>query len=270
VSIGPLALGLIAAAGALVALSLYACGRIVASVAADELKGWLPHIAAGIIATAVARLPETERARYDEEWLGELLAYQDRPVTALIFAIGVRRRVSEVANELPSPSAEPERLAEYALPDEQAWTWDEERWTWNAEPWTWNAERWAKNADNADSIDRRTHRAPLTHSEFASFLRKVRGDAWLTDEWLSEELNYPEKQIAAWMAGKETPPTRDVVKRLEQLFSLRDGLLVEPWEQLRETESRTASMRRQGRSAVQAWLEVYRAEGGGDEGSHVR
>jgi hypothetical protein len=227
VSIGPLALGILAAAGALVALSLYACGRLVASVAADELKGWLPHIAAGIIATAVARLPETERARYDEEWLGELLAYQDRPVTALIFAVGVRRRVSEVVNELPSPSAAPapaptpDPPAEYSLPYVRPWAW-------NAD----NADR-TDDADKADRGDRRARRAPLTRSEFAWLLRKVRDDAWLTDEWLSEELNYPKKQIAAWMAGTQMPPTRDVVERLEWLCRLTDGLLVEPWERLR-------------------------------------
>jgi hypothetical protein len=75
---GALALGILGIVGTLTAFALYACGRAVASVAAAELKGWLPHIAAAVIATAVARLPEKDRERYYEEWLGELLAYQDR------------------------------------------------------------------------------------------------------------------------------------------------------------------------------------------------
>jgi hypothetical protein len=212
VSGGPLALGILGAAGALVAVSLYTCGRIVASVAADELKGWLPHIAAGIIATAVARLPETERARYDEEWLGELLAYQDRPVTALCFAVGVLRRVSQVVNELPSPSAarapSPDPSAEYLLPI--------------VRPWAWNADDADRpnDANGTDRVDRRARRA-LTRSEFAQLLMKVRDDAWLTDQLLSEELHYPKAEIAAWMAGTQLPPTRDVVERLEWLYVLR-------------------------------------------------
>jgi hypothetical protein len=250
VSVGPLALGILGAAGALVALSLYVCGRAVASVAADELKGWLPHIAAGIIATAVRRLPETERARYDEEWLGELLAYQDRPVTALIFAVGVRRRVSQVVNELPSPTRAPapDPSAEYLLPIVQ--------------PWVWNADGAARtdDADRTDSADRRARRT-LTRSEFAWLLRKVRDDAWLTDGWLSEELGYPKEQIAAWMAGTQLPPTRDVVAYLEHLFVLSDGLLVERWEHLRR-ESDSVVLKPAFQLDDVAWVEARDARRG--------
>src|SRR4051794_20725118 len=88
--------------GVVAVLLLYVIGRAVASVAADELKGWLALIAGGLVSLAVARVPEGERDRYREEWLAELLAYQPRPLSALAFAIRVRLGVRELVKELPS------------------------------------------------------------------------------------------------------------------------------------------------------------------------
>jgi hypothetical protein len=210
------ALGILGILGALVALALYGCGRAVASVAAAKLKGWLPHVAAALIATAVARLPETDRDRYHEEWLGELMAYQDRPVTALIFAVGVRRRVGDVAKELPSSSV-PDPTAKPSIPV--------------------TATAMAGETDQ------------LADHEFGRLLRKARDEAglstvnltwglhdsgtaslasWMRARWRP---HYSTAMVDAWMRGTRRP-TREVVSQWEQLCGQRFGTLLGPWDRL--------------------------------------
>ena len=45
---------------------------VVARVVTDDLKEWLPWLTRRLIERAVANLPEAERGRLEEEWLGHL------------------------------------------------------------------------------------------------------------------------------------------------------------------------------------------------------
>jgi hypothetical protein len=188
------ALGVLGAA--LLGITLYVCGRAVASVAVDELKGWLPHMAAALVTAAAARLPALDRDRYREEWLAELLAYQDRAFTAFIYSVRVRSRARSLANELPAsdtPEMEPAITSAPPVP-----RWHDDR-----------------------MLDR----------EFGQALRMAREAAGLTTEQLARLLCYSPRTIHRYMAG-ERRPDRMTVERWETTCRARQGSLVEIWEGL--------------------------------------
>jgi hypothetical protein len=66
-------------------------GSALKALVVDEARGWLPHIAGALVRSAVQRLPPLHRPRYEEEWLAELAAYSDRPLTALVRAADICR-----------------------------------------------------------------------------------------------------------------------------------------------------------------------------------
>jgi RNA polymerase sigma factor (sigma-70 family) len=84
----------------LVAATLFLLLRVLGAIAADEVKGWLPHLGRKLLGSAARRVPAHERARWNEEWLAEHAARIDRPLTALTFAIRVRVRARATAREL--------------------------------------------------------------------------------------------------------------------------------------------------------------------------
>ncbi len=53
-----------------------------------------------LILSAVRQLPASERRRWQEEWLGELVALSGRRVTALAWGLGVRLAARALAEEL--------------------------------------------------------------------------------------------------------------------------------------------------------------------------
>lgn len=69
----------------------------------DEARGWLPHLARAMVRAAARRLPPA-RERYEEEWLAELAAYNDRRLTALFRAcslsFGARALSAELDDEV--------------------------------------------------------------------------------------------------------------------------------------------------------------------------
>jgi hypothetical protein len=73
----------VAALGVLVVLP------VVQSLLSDEVRGWLPHLSRKLVSAAVWRMPPEHRARYREEWEADLATFNDRPITALIFALRV-------------------------------------------------------------------------------------------------------------------------------------------------------------------------------------
>ena len=53
-----------------------------------------------LVLSAVQQLPASERHRWEEEWLGELVALSDRRITALAWGLGVRFAARALAEEL--------------------------------------------------------------------------------------------------------------------------------------------------------------------------
>ena len=91
------------------ALAAYIALRAIGSVAGKEAEGWLRHLARGLIEGGCDRLPPAERERWREEWLADLAAYADRPLSALRFAVRTRLAARAVSRELAVPQAAPAR-----------------------------------------------------------------------------------------------------------------------------------------------------------------
>jgi hypothetical protein len=56
----------------------------------QDLFGWCFWLAKRLIAQAINLLPPSHRARYEDEWLGELDQLHGRNLSALMYAIGIR------------------------------------------------------------------------------------------------------------------------------------------------------------------------------------
>jgi uncharacterized membrane protein (Fun14 family) len=74
--------------------------KVAENIATDEVRGRLAKATRGLVYEAVERLPESARGRYAEEWQGELSQVLDRPLTAFIWAVGIRRSARSLAQEL--------------------------------------------------------------------------------------------------------------------------------------------------------------------------
>lgn len=70
------------------------------SILSDEARGWLPHLARGLVKSAANHVLPEHRDRYREEWLAELHAFRDRPLTAFLRAAGIRRSVRALNRQL--------------------------------------------------------------------------------------------------------------------------------------------------------------------------
>lgn len=102
---------LIIAAGA----GLTLLWAIVQHLLAEEVSAWVRPFARFLIRRASARLPGSVRERYEREWLAELAALADRPISGVLFALGVRRSARATGHEVDSGS-EPQDLAGLAGP----------------------------------------------------------------------------------------------------------------------------------------------------------
>jgi lipopolysaccharide/colanic/teichoic acid biosynthesis glycosyltransferase len=60
------------------------------SLAADEVRAWLPYLARCLVRSAARQLPPSAQARYERDWLAELAAWEDRPLSALAKAAHIR------------------------------------------------------------------------------------------------------------------------------------------------------------------------------------
>jgi lipopolysaccharide/colanic/teichoic acid biosynthesis glycosyltransferase len=66
----------------------------------DEARAWLPYLARAFVRAAARRLPVEHHERYEEEWLAEVEAYSDRPLSAVVRAVGLRCHAREMAQTL--------------------------------------------------------------------------------------------------------------------------------------------------------------------------
>ncbi len=86
---------------------LYLVVRAVGGLIGKEAVGWAPHVARGLALRAAERLPAVHRDRYAEEWSAELEALSDRPITALLHAIGILGSARRLNRQLlPLPQVE--------------------------------------------------------------------------------------------------------------------------------------------------------------------
>jgi putative colanic acid biosynthesis UDP-glucose lipid carrier transferase len=90
-------------------LIMLSSATVIALVVA-EVKGGLVAAAEGIVHAAAHRLPR-EGERWREEWLGDIAAKKDRPVTALIRAISLYRDAGKMRISL-SPARDLTRAAQ--------------------------------------------------------------------------------------------------------------------------------------------------------------
>jgi hypothetical protein len=72
-------------AGAIAATAVVAAVKL---IAAKEAAGWLPYGLESLLRLALLLVPPPHRERYEREWLGELAATKDRPLTAGVVFIG--------------------------------------------------------------------------------------------------------------------------------------------------------------------------------------
>lgn len=77
---------------------------------ADELRAWLPHAARHLVRAAAKQLPPEQRDRYERDWLAELRAWEDRPVSALGKAFHIRLRARGIRESVLGVSLRGERL----------------------------------------------------------------------------------------------------------------------------------------------------------------
>lgn len=79
-------------------------GAVAALVAKDllttEAGGWLRALTRHLTRRAARRLPSEFRARYEEEWLAEMQAMNDRPVGALVCSLRLTVRARSLCGEL--------------------------------------------------------------------------------------------------------------------------------------------------------------------------
>jgi Bacterial sugar transferase len=70
------------------------------SLVTDEAKARLPHLSRSLIRRAAHGFPAEHVERYGDEWLAEVAAYRDRPLTALVRALGILRGTRALRQEL--------------------------------------------------------------------------------------------------------------------------------------------------------------------------
>ena len=90
----------IGGASAVLAFVLVIVVGITARVGGEELSGWMPIWARGLLGTAVKQLPVAQQQRYREEWRAEISAFQGRPIAALLFAFRLRWRAKSVSEAI--------------------------------------------------------------------------------------------------------------------------------------------------------------------------
>jgi len=83
----------------LVAVS-YVGVRLIVGLLSEELRGWIPLICRLLVDAAARELPSQKQVRWRREWHAELAAKASRPLSALVYAFGIRRSARALAAEL--------------------------------------------------------------------------------------------------------------------------------------------------------------------------
>jgi hypothetical protein len=81
-------------------------GALAISLCAVELRGWIPLFCRWCVNAAVRRLPSSRRERYLEEWSAHVDDLLDRPITAILWAVGTRHAAGKVRREVSRGASE--------------------------------------------------------------------------------------------------------------------------------------------------------------------
>lgn len=100
-------LGVGLAAGAVLCAIAFAVGQ---SLLSGEVRAWVPHLARRLVRSAARQLPPDARERYERDWLAELAAWEDRPLSALVKAAHIRWAANGIRGSLCGVSVSGDRL----------------------------------------------------------------------------------------------------------------------------------------------------------------
>jgi lipopolysaccharide/colanic/teichoic acid biosynthesis glycosyltransferase len=97
---------------ALVVLGVVGAAMVTAlqSLLADEARAWLPHLSKWLVRSAARRLPPSERADYERDWLAEIAGWSDRPLSMTIKATHLRWGANDIRGSLSGCSVRGDRL----------------------------------------------------------------------------------------------------------------------------------------------------------------
>lgn len=84
---------------------------ILYSIVGDEMRACLPYLARRLIRTAAGRLPPEDRTSYEQDWLAEVAAREDRPLWALAAALDIRLRIRGIRESVLGVSLRGRRSA---------------------------------------------------------------------------------------------------------------------------------------------------------------
>jgi hypothetical protein len=87
---------------AIVGFVIVVAGKLALTLLGADVRGWLPHLSKGLVSRASRRLPVDEQWR-TEEWLAELEAFADRPLTMIVVATRIAVSARAVARESLRP-----------------------------------------------------------------------------------------------------------------------------------------------------------------------
>jgi lipopolysaccharide/colanic/teichoic acid biosynthesis glycosyltransferase len=94
----------VSGAGTTILLLCAAVGALAMAIAhsllAGEIQAWLPHLARRLVRAAARRLPADSQARFEADWLAELVAWEDRPMSALAKAAHIRWKARAIRESL--------------------------------------------------------------------------------------------------------------------------------------------------------------------------
>jgi hypothetical protein len=94
--------------GLILLVTTYIVSRAAGTVIGRDVAGWLPHLSRSLVVQAARHLPEEHRLRYEEEWRRHVSEFDDRPLTALVTALGYAMSVPRLGHEL-APAPKPAR-----------------------------------------------------------------------------------------------------------------------------------------------------------------
>lgn len=87
--------------------ALWVLRQLAGSLLGQELRGSIPEVVDRMARRAADLLPDEDRDRYRSTWLAELEALRDKPLSALLFARGLRRAARTISR--PRMSSSPDR-----------------------------------------------------------------------------------------------------------------------------------------------------------------
>jgi len=88
-------------------VALWILRQLVGSLLGQELRGSIPEVVDRMARRAADLLLDEDRDRYRSTWLAELEMLRDKPLSALLFARGLRRAARTIAQ--PRASSQPDR-----------------------------------------------------------------------------------------------------------------------------------------------------------------